>query len=267
MATHSKKRKVVEPKNITEEFTDFINHLPSNTKIEKIKLAIAFIKENEYTILYNNSNYETIIVTDQDDDIRFSLSKHVEPSTFYDLSINIEDKPELRRKNLSYLLIASTVYGILKYGQIETNQWLFIDEDASWEVVNGESKSFWDFIGMVKNPRYEWENRTEDTREGKNCIETSDTSSVDNHDCEGDGYDKQIRFNELSRWAFGYTADELLGVIYRGGGRKRLTYRRKTLKRSKAHKRSSKAHKRSSVHKRRSVHKKRSVHKRTHRRK
>ena len=115
---------------------------------------------------------------------------------------------------------------------------------------------------MVKNPRYEWENRTEDTREGKKCIETTDTSSVDKHHCEGDGYDKQIRFNELSRWALGYTADELLGVIYRGGGRKRLTYRSKTLKRSKAHKRRSKTLKRSKAHKRR-----RSVHKKTHKRK
>ena len=92
------------------------------------------------------------------------------------MSISIED--EYGNKGYTRTMMKELcLYISKKYPRIRKDQLLFIDTDASWNMIDGESRSFWDHIGMTTNRYYER-----------------------NRDTQGRGYEKKITFEELCKW-------------------------------------------------------------------
>lgn len=92
------------------------------------------------------------------------------------MSISIED--EYGNKGYTRAMMKELcLYISKKYPRIRKDQLLFIDTDASWNMIDGGYRSFWDHIGMKKNRYYER-----------------------NIDTEGRGYEKKITFEELCKW-------------------------------------------------------------------
>jgi len=101
----------------------------------------------------------------------------------YTLNISVED--EFQNMGFSRLMVAAMIL----YLNAETNlnirydQLLFIDTDASWR----DGKSFWDSIGMTECRFYKLE---------RDAIRA-------NTKIDGVGYEKQITYTDLSKWALG----------------------------------------------------------------
>ena len=133
------------------------------------KNAIDFINNNSITMTYTVRQQKRIVTLIQNNiEIGYFYIEGTNVDTV-DMSIYIDDNPQLRGKGLAKLMIGYMILNI----NLSKDQLIFIDADAS--------VGFWDYIGMQENRYYERNNR--------NVI--------------GKGYEKVITYSNLIKWALG----------------------------------------------------------------
>ena len=185
--------------DITNKISKFIiEELQESEKKNKLMVSIAFIRKNNFKLIYKDNRSPCIYLIDNDeideidkideiDEIgRFEISDFVSRGS-KDMSISVEDNyksENLQGKGLARLLIASMIY-ILKTSEkyknlTRTDTILAIDTDASG--------GFWDNIGMKPNPYYASHGHN---LRNKRIIPYK-------------GFEKIIKLGNLSNWAIGY---------------------------------------------------------------
>lgn len=125
-------------------------------------------------------NYIAKAINEKGEEIgEFRISgKGFDTGQTMDMGIHVLDG--YKGRGLSRTLIKELCIHIKnEYPQIRPDQFLFIDTDASWEynAKKDEYVSFWDYIGMDENRYYD-----------------------SNRDIEGQGYEKNITFQDLCKW-------------------------------------------------------------------
>ena len=138
------------------------------------KDAVDFINNNGITMNYQVvRNKRIVTLTSNGEELGdFSIFGRLNIDTL-DMSIYIDDNPNLRNKGLARLMIGYLVMSMMSSEPILKDTLIYIDADGS--------AGFWDHIGMSENRDYE--------RTGRNVI--------------GSGYEKVIKFSTLSLWALG----------------------------------------------------------------
>jgi len=138
------------------------------------KDAVDFINSNGITMNYQVVRNKRIVTLNSNGEELgdFSIDGILNVDTL-SMNIYIEDKPELRAKGLARLMIGYLAMCMMSAEPILKDTLIYIDADGS--------AGFWDHIGMSENRYYERFNR--------NVI--------------GSGYEKVIKFSDLSLWALG----------------------------------------------------------------
>jgi hypothetical protein len=205
--------------DITNKISKFIiEELQESVKKNKLIESMAFIRENNFKLIYKDNRSPCIYLIDNDeidkideiDEIgRFEISDFVSRGS-KDMSISVEDNyksKNLQGKGLARLLITSMIY-ILKTSEkyktlTRSDTILAIDTDASG--------GFWDNIGMKPNPYYAPHGHN---LRNKRIIPYS-------------GFEKIIKLGNLSKWAIGYNIFSSYRKTSSKGGSKRKTKRNK----------------------------------------
>jgi len=163
----------------TDEYiSGLISRLPYNeTDQSKIKTTLLGLTMS-YTIIPTKK--EIMLFDKLGERVgKFNINGRFDTGETVDMGISLED--DFQNKKLSKLMVAALCEMIvLDYPNIRKDQLFFIDADASG--------GFWDAMGM-KVGRY--------SSVEKRAIHGNTRKS------EGEGYAKEIKFSDMSKWALG----------------------------------------------------------------